>query len=196
MSLKVPIGVLALQGDFAAHMRALVEAGADPVEVRRTEQISTLRGLILPGGESTTLLKLLSEYRFDDAISGFHRRGGFLFGTCAGLILLANEVVGPPQRSLGLLDLTVRRNAYGRQVDSFAGMGMLRMNGGSPRRAEMVFIRAPRIERVGPGVEVLGDLDGEPTLVRQGRVWGSTFHPELAPDSEIHRAFVEAVGGD
>lgn len=185
------VGILALQGDFEAHMRAIREVGGDPVEIRRTEQLGDVGGLILPGGESTTLVRLMDEYGFDEAIHAFHESGGALYGTCAGLILLAREALGPPQRSLGLLDVTVRRNAYGRQVDSFVETGSLRWNGGPPQPAEMVFIRAPRIERIGERVEVIGELNGEPTLVRQGRIWGGTFHPELSSPLEIHRRFLE-----
>ncbi len=197
MSLTAPvrIGVLALQGDFAAHARAIRSAGGEPVEVRRPGQLAQARGLIIPGGESTTLLRLSREYGFNDAIVDFHRNGGHVYGTCAGLILLAHEVLDPPQPSLGLLDVAVRRNAYGRQVDSFVDTGMLRVNGGAPVPTEMVFIRAPRIVRVGAGVQVIGDLKGEPTLVRQGTIWGGTFHPELSSSLEIHRRFVEAAAG-
>ncbi|MDM7917139.1 MAG: pyridoxal 5'-phosphate synthase glutaminase subunit PdxT [Candidatus Eisenbacteria bacterium] len=122
----MPIGVLALQGDFAAHLRAIDQAGGAPIEVRRPEQLDAARGLILPGGESTTFLRLMEEYGFVEAIERFHRRGRPIWGTCAGLILLAREVLDPPQPSLGLLDVTVRRNAYGRQVDSFIAGGRVR----------------------------------------------------------------------
>ncbi len=191
MSKAKRIGVLALQGDFEAHMRAVAAVGGCAVEIRRVEQLRTINGLILPGGESTVLVRLMGEYGFDEALSSYHEAGGFLYGTCAGLILLAREVIGPPQRSLGLLDVTVRRNAYGRQVDSFVDTGSLRWNGGDPEPAEMVFIRAPRIERLGEGVETIGELSGVPTLVRHGRVWGCTFHPELSTPLEIHRRFIE-----
>jgi pyridoxal 5'-phosphate synthase pdxT subunit len=193
MSKGTSVGILALQGDFDAHMRAVREVGGEALEVRRAEQLGSVRALILPGGESTTLLWLMREFGFLDALPGFHDRGGILYGTCAGLILLAREVLGPPQASLGLLDVTVRRNAYGRQVDSFVDTGTLRWNGGGPGPAEMVFIRAPRIERIGNGVEVVGELRGEPTLVRQGRIWGGTFHPELSSPLEIHRRFLDAA---
>lgn len=192
---RARIGLLALQGDFAAHGRAVAAVGGDAVEVRRPEQLVGLDGLILPGGESTTLLKLIDEYGFREAIPDFAAAGGAIYGTCAGLILLAREVVDPAQPSLGVIDVTVRRNAYGRQVDSFAAIGSLRANGGPPIPAEMVFIRAPRIVRVGVGVEVIGDLDGEPTLVRQGRIWAGTFHPELSQPLLIHRLFVDFAGG-
>jgi 5'-phosphate synthase pdxT subunit len=190
---RVPIGVLALQGDFAAHARAIETVGGRPVEVRRPEELDGLRGLILPGGESTTLLLLMAEYGFNEALPVFLDRGGLVYGTCMGLILLAKEVLDPAQISLGLLDVTVRRNAYGRQVDSFVETGSLQLNGGPPEPVEMVFIRAPRIVRLGAGVEVIGELKGEPTLVRQGRVWGGTFHPELSQPLRIHERFVESA---
>jgi pyridoxal 5'-phosphate synthase pdxT subunit len=193
---SVPIGVLALQGDFAAHARAIESVGGRAVEVRCTEELDGLRGLILPGGESTALLLLMEEYGFNEALKDFVDRGGFLYGTCMGLILLAREVIDPAQPSLGMLDVTVRRNAYGRQVDSFVDMGELRVNGGAPESVEMVFIRAPRILRVGEGVDVIGSHHGEPTLVRQGRVWGGTFHPELSQPLRVHQRFVgSAMGG-
>ncbi|MBD3160677.1 MAG: pyridoxal 5'-phosphate synthase glutaminase subunit PdxT [Candidatus Eisenbacteria bacterium] len=190
------IGVLALQGDFAAHARALRSCDAEPVEVRTPEPLADVAALILPGGESTTLLRLLRLTSLDRAIPAFHRSGGFLFGTCAGLILLAREVRDPDQESLGLLDVGVQRNAYGRQVESFVGSGTFSRNGGSPAAQEMVFIRAPRILRVGEGVETIGFLGDEPTLVRAGRIWGATFHPELAEPFEIHRRFLAEVAGD
>jgi 5'-phosphate synthase pdxT subunit len=155
-------GVLALQGDFAAHAKAFGAA-----EVRTAAEIDRLDGLILPGGESTTMLKLAHGTGIEDAVRRLVDRGGWIFGTCAGAILLAREVVNPNQHSWGLLDITIERNAYGRQVDSFE----------SPLGP---FIRAPRIRRVGPGVRVLETWRGEPVLVREGRVTAATFHPELA----------------
>lgn len=189
----VPIGVLALQGDFAAHARAIEHVGARAIEVRRAEELDGLAGLILPGGESTTLLLLMEEYGFNEALPRFVERGGLVYGTCMGLILLAREVVSPSQPSLGMIDVTVQRNAYGRQVDSFVDSGELRLNGGPPEPVEMVFIRAPRILKVGDGVDVIGSHKGEPTLVRQGRVWGGTFHPELSQPLLIHQRFVESA---
>jgi 5'-phosphate synthase pdxT subunit len=189
----VPIGILALQGDFAAHARAVRSVGGEPVEIRASDQLLGIRGLILPGGESTTLLRLIDEYGLSPAIAEHTQSGGLVYGTCAGLILLAREVREPFQPSLGLLDVTVARNAYGRQVDSFVEMGTLCWNGGRPQPAEMVFIRAPRIVRVGQGVEIIGELKGEATFVRQGAIWGTTFHPELSEPFAIHRRFVEAA---
>ena len=183
-------GVLALQGDFAAHEKALQAAGVPAVEVRpvrRVSELAGLKGLVLPGGESTTLLKLMAEEDWFDALRGFHARGGALLGTCAGAILLAREVNGPRQPSLGLLDATIDRNAYGRQVDSFEAEVEAPALG-EPLRG--VFIRAPRFQATGPGVEVLGRLKGAPVLVRQGRVLAATFHPEIAGDHRLHRMFI------
>jgi pyridoxal 5'-phosphate synthase pdxT subunit len=183
------IGVLAIQGDYAAHAAALADAGADPVEVRKPEQLADLDGLILPGGESTTMLRFLEKHRFFETLQQF---GGThpVFGTCAGAILLAREVTNPPQRSLGLLDATVERNAYGRQIDSTILTAETRLAGGP---LEMVFIRAPRIAAAGPEVEVLARRDGSPVLVRQGRLMAATFHPELSHDRRVHKMFVELV---
>jgi pyridoxal 5'-phosphate synthase pdxT subunit len=181
------VGVLALQGDFAAHARILRALGAEVGEVRRCADLEHLSALVLPGGESTALLRLMSGEPWLDALRAFHRRGGAILGTCAGVILLAREV-DPPQASLGLLDVAVARNAYGRQVDSFE-TGIDAAGLGEPLRG--VFIRAPRILEVGPGVEVLARVEGAPVLVRQGRVIGATFHPEIAGESRLHRRFLE-----
>ena len=183
-------GVLALQGDFAAHEAALVRAGVAIHQVRavrRVGELSGLKGLVLPGGESTALLKLMAEEDWFAALRGFHAQGGALFGTCAGAILLAREVSGPSQPSLGLLDATVDRNAYGRQVDSFEAEIDAPELGGP---VSGVFIRAPRFVATGPAVEVLGRLKEAPVLVRQGRVLAATFHPEIAGDDRLHRLFV------
>jgi 5'-phosphate synthase pdxT subunit len=185
---RLRIGVLALQGDFDAHGRALERAGAEAVEVRRVAHLAGLVGLVLPGGESTTLLHLMRDEPWFESLRAFHGRGGALFGTCAGTILLAREVVSPAQPSLGLLDATIERNAYGRQVDSFETEVAVRGHD-APLRA--VFIRAPRIRTVGPGVEVLARHDGSPVLVRSGRILAGTFHPELAGDDRLHRDFVK-----
>jgi 5'-phosphate synthase pdxT subunit len=186
------IGVLAIQGDYAAHARALVEAGAKPCEVRKPEQLAGLDGLILPGGESTTMLKFLEKRRFFEALEEFCGSHP-VFGTCAGAILLAREVVNPSQRSLGLLDAVVERNAYGRQIDSTILTAETALAGGP---LEMVFIRAPRILSIGPGVEALACRDGFPALVRQGRIMAATFHPELSHDRRVHRLFVQSVRGE
>jgi 5'-phosphate synthase pdxT subunit len=183
------IGVLAIQGNYASHSAALTEAGAEPAEVRKPEQLAGFDGLILPGGESTTILRFLETHHFFEALQEYCGRKP-VFGTCAGAILLAREVLNPPQRSLGVLDAVVERNAYGRQIDSTILTAETALAGGP---LEMVFIRAPRIVATGPGVEVLAERDGSPVLVRQGAVMAATFHPELSADRRVHRLFVEAV---
>ena len=188
-SSKPRIGVLAIQGDYAAHAEALAEAGAEPVEVRKPEQLAGLDGLILPGGESTTVLRFLEKRHFFDSLLEFCAAKP-VFGTCAGTILLAREVRNPAQRSLGLLDAVVERNAYGRQIDSTILTAETALPGGP---LEMVFIRAPRLVETGPAVEVLAKRDESPVLVRQGNLLAATFHPELSADRRVHRLFVEAV---
>ena len=183
------IGVLAIQGDYAAHAEALAECGADPREVRKPDQLAELDGLILPGGESTTILRFLEKLCFFEALEQFCGTRP-VFGTCAGAILLAREVLNPAQRSLGLLDATVERNAYGRQIDSAILTAETALPGGP---LEMVFIRAPRIVSTGLGVEVLAQRDGFPVLVRQGDIMAATFHPELSVDRRVHRFFVRMV---
>jgi 5'-phosphate synthase pdxT subunit len=183
------IGVLAIQGDYAAHAEALSESGAEPVEVRRPDQLAGLDGLILPGGESTTILRFLEKHRFFESLQqycGAHP----VFGTCAGTILLARKVLNPAQRSLGLLDAVVERNAYGRQIDSAILKVETELPGGP---LEMVFIRAPRIVEAGAGVQVLARRDGSPALVRQGAIMAATFHPELSNDRRVHKLFVQIV---
>jgi 5'-phosphate synthase pdxT subunit len=182
-------GVLALQGDFAAHADALRTTGAVVDEVRHVGDLNGLAGLVLPGGESTTLLNLMQDEDWFGALKGFHASGGALFGTCAGAILLAREVV-PAQLSLGLLDAVVERNAYGRQAESFERS--VETTGVGPTDA--VFIRAPRIRSVGKGVEVLARLEGHPVCVRSGRILAATFHPELTASSGLHRLFVGMAG--
>lgn len=184
------IGVLAIQGDFAAHARALDRIGVRAVEVRRAADLGRIDGLILPGGESSTMLKFITEEEFCDSIVAFSREGNPIFGTCAGTILLARAVVNPRQHSLGLIDIEVERNAYGRQVDSFIASTETTIEGGP---LEAVFIRAPRILRVGPNVEVLARIDGEPVLVREANTLAATFHPELTEDRRVHRLFAEIV---
>jgi 5'-phosphate synthase pdxT subunit len=186
---KPRIGVLAIQGNFASHAAALTEAGAEPVEIRNAEELADLDGLIIPGGESTTMLKFLERRHFFDALKEFaHTRP--TFGTCAGAILLAKEVRHPAQKSLGVLDATVERNAYGRQIDSSILVAPTSLPG---EPLEMVFIRAPRIVEVGPGVEVLARRDGFPVLIRQGKLMAATFHPELSQDRRVHRQFIQMV---
>jgi len=183
------IGVLAIQGNYASHAQALTEAGAAPVEVRKPEQLTGIDGLVLPGGESTTMLKFLEKHRFFETLQEFCRSKP-VFGTCAGVILLAHEVLNPAQRSMGVLDAVVERNAYGRQIDSVIVTAETSLAGGP---LEMVFIRSPRISKIGPGVEVLATRDGFPVLVSQGRILAATFHPELSHDRRVHRLFVESV---
>lgn len=184
------LGVLALQGDFAAHARALARLGVTAREVRRTSELTDLDALVIPGGESTTLLNLMNDEPWFEALHAFHARGASVFGTCAGAILVSREVRGPSQPSLGLLDAVTERNAFGRQVDSFETR--LEVVGvGSDVGA--VFIRAPRFRALGPEVEVLARLAGEPVLVRQGCVWAATFHPEIAGDDRVHALFLAAV---
>jgi len=186
-------GVLALQGDFEAHKRALERAGAEAVEVRTAADLESVDGLILPGGESTTMLKLLDEEGLFEALRRFGEERP-IFGTCAGAILLASEVLNPAQKSLGLVDMTVERNAYGRQLDS--RIAKLEWGGGAGNGdgLEAVFIRAPIIRRVGPEVKVLASYEGAPVLVEQGKHLVATFHPELSGDGRVHGRFVEQGG--
>ncbi len=185
------IGVLALQGDFDAHRKRLEELGAEVVLVKKSEQLDEIDGLVIPGGESGTFLKLLGDAGFEK-LKQFARTKP-TFGTCAGAILLASEVENPKQAGLGVLDIGIRRNAYGRQVDSSIREGRLvdERLGESP--IEMVFIRAPKIERVGPGVEVIATEGEDPVAVRQGKAMAATFHPELSEDMRVHRAFLDLV---
>ena len=180
------VGVLALQGDFDAHRKRLEELGAKVVLVKKPEQLDLIDGLVIPGGESGTFLRLLGD-------AGFNKLRDFVrlkptFGTCAGAILLAKEVENPKQLGLGALDIGIRRNAYGRQIDSSIREGIF---GNAP--VEMVFIRAPKIERIGPGVEVLATESQDPVVVRQGKAMAATFHPELSDDPRIHKAFLDLI---
>jgi 5'-phosphate synthase pdxT subunit len=180
---KRGIAVLALQGDFAAHGRRLGDMGLDSFEARKPEELERATGLVVPGGESTTLWKFFESAPWEDAIRSFAATGRPVLGTCAGAIVLAREVTHPAQKGLGLLDITVERNAYGRQVDSFVGeVDAPDLGGALPA----VFIRAPRIRRVGPGVEVLATRESEPVLVASGNVIAATFHPELTSDTTVH----------
>ena len=181
------IGVLAIQGDFDAHRKRLQELGVEVILVRKPEQLDQIDGLIIPGGESGAFLKILGA-------QGIEKLKEFVllkptFGTCAGAIMLAKEITNPEQPGLGALDIRIRRNAYGRQIDSSIRTGRL---GDSP--LEMVFIRAPKIERVGAGVEVLATEGKDPVVVRQGKAMAATFHPELSDDTRVHRAFLELIG--
>jgi 5'-phosphate synthase pdxT subunit len=183
-------GALALQGDFAAHAAALRESGAEAREVRHVAELDGLAGLVIPGGESTPLLNLMRDEPWFEALRRFHDQGGALFGTCAGAILLAREV-RPAQLSLGLLDAVVERNAYGRQAESFE----TRLEATGVGATDAVFIRAPRFRALGPGVETLASLDGEPVCVRAGRILAATFHPELTTSTGLHRLFVGMAEG-
>jgi pyridoxal 5'-phosphate synthase pdxT subunit len=194
------IGVLALQGDFDAHRRRLEELGAEVVLVKKPEQLDQIDGLVIPGGESGTFLKLLGE-------AGFEKLKQFVkakptFGTCAGAILLASEVENPPQAGLGALNIRIRRNAYGRQIDSSIREGkfltdlkhhLKELDAADSSPLEMVFIRAPKIVHVGEGVEVLATEGSDPVAVRQGRAMAATFHPELSEDTRVHEAFLDLV---
>ncbi len=183
------IGVLALQGAFDVHVKRLTELGEKAVLVRRPEQLAALDGLVIPGGESTAFLKNLERAGFYDVLDAFvHSKP--VFGTCAGCILLAKDVANPPQRSFGVLDIAVERNAYGRQNDSVILNAETSLPGGP---LEMVFIRAPRISLVGKDVETLATRNGDPTLVRQGRLLAATFHPELTDDLRVHQLFLNMV---
>jgi pyridoxal 5'-phosphate synthase pdxT subunit len=185
------IGVLALQGDFDAHRIRLEQLGATVVLVKKPEQLDEIEGLIIPGGESGTFLKLLGQ-------AGFEKLQQFVlskptFGTCAGAILLAKEVENPSQAGLGALDIGIRRNAYGRQIDSSIREGQFIDDASRHSPLEMVFIRAPKISRVGPGVDVIATQGGDPVAVRQGTVMAATFHPELSDDARVHQAFLDLV---
>jgi 5'-phosphate synthase pdxT subunit len=180
------IGILAIQGDYEAHAKMLDRIGVAHRYVRTSDDLSGLDGIILPGGESTTHLKVMTEEGLFEPLRKFGVDGGPVYGTCAGAILLAREVQGPPQASLGLLDASVLRNGYGRQLASDVHVVQTKLR---EQRIEMVFIRAPIFETVGPKVEVLAEFGGHPILVRQGNILASTFHPELTEDTTIHEYF-------
>ncbi|MGC9970208.1 MAG: pyridoxal 5'-phosphate synthase glutaminase subunit PdxT [Bryobacteraceae bacterium] len=189
------VGVLALQGDFEAHCKALERAGAEAVEVRTAAELEDLDGLVIPGGESTTMLRILRDAELLEPLRQFGQRRP-IFGTCAGAILLASEVAHPAQESLGLMEITVERNAYGRQLDSRVvrlapGEEFARRAGG--RELEAVFIRAPIIRNVGPRARIYLSYQGDPVLVGEGRHLAATFHPELTSDPRIHRLFLETL---
>ncbi len=183
------IGVLAIQGDYEAHMARLKQLGAEVTLVRKPEQLDGIDGIVIPGGESSTFLNFLAEHGFLEKLRDFVRTKP-TFGTCAGAILLAKEVENPPQLSLGALDIRIRRNAYGRQLESSIQDAQTTL-GSQP--LEMVFIRAPKIMSAGKDVEVLATAGGDPVLVRQGTVMAATFHPELSKDTRVHQEFLELV---
>jgi 5'-phosphate synthase pdxT subunit len=190
------IGVLAIQGDFAAHMATLHEAGAEVCEVRKAAELRQVDGLVIPGGESTTLLKFILNPDLDyiEAFQEFHQAGKPMFGTCAGLILVAKDVLNPAQFSFGFIDMGVERNAYGRQKESFETVGESYLEG-TAKPLKMVFIRAPRITRLGAQVERLATCHEEPVMARQGNILVATFHPELTDDLTVHRYFLEMAKG-
>lgn len=203
------IGVLSLQGDFARHMQTLLTTGTEPVAVRHPEDLANVDAAIIPGGESTTIGTLCERYGLLDAFREHIGAGMPVLGTCAGAILLAEEIVGSDQPRIGLLDIAIRRNAYGRQRESFeADVSLLpqlspaaeTVTTSGERRVQLpsapfrgVFIRAPYIERFSDNIEILGRLESTPVLVRSGNIWAATFHPELTPDTRIHAAFVDHV---
>ena len=186
------IGILAVQGDYEAHARMLARLGADYALVRTPEEAAQVDAMILPGGESTTMLKFLKEEGLEAALRALDARGAPFFGTCAGAILLAREVRAPAQESLGFIDLVITRNAYGRQLSSEVRSAPSKLKA---EPLEMVFIRAPWIEETGPGVEVLACEDGRPVLVRHGRILVATFHPELTEDTAVHEYFLKLASG-
>jgi pyridoxal 5'-phosphate synthase pdxT subunit len=189
------IGVLAVQGNFAAHKVALSRIGVEAREVRRISDLEAVDALIIPGGESTTMLKFITEEGLGNGIEEFANGGKPVFGTCAGAILLAREVSNPAQPSLALIDITVERNAYGRQVDSFIAEAESSFEAGPVEEGplEAVFIRAPKIKEIGPHVAVLATLERQPVLVREGNILVATFHPELTRDSRTHQLFAEMI---
>jgi 5'-phosphate synthase pdxT subunit len=193
--MKKRVGILALQGDFEAHAKAIERAGAEAVLVRTAEELQDIDGLVIPGGESTTMLKLINFTNLKEPLRAFLEKKP-VFGTCAGAILLAKDVRNPQQESFGVVDLTVERNAYGRQVDS--RVATIRPDADFQKRAgegdvEAVFIRAPIIRRTGPDVRVLAQYEGDPVLVEQGRHLVATFHPELTQDSRVHKLFLSKL---
>lgn len=189
---RAKVGVLALQGAFREHRLALERLGAEVVEVRKPGHLEGLGGLVIPGGESTTMGKLMRAYGLDEAIPEFHRRGGAVWGTCAGAIALARAIEGhAEQPRLGLLDVAVARNDYGRQVASFEAAVEVE---GLREPFPGVFIRAPRIVRVGPEAQVVATLEGQPVGVRGDRLMATVFHPELSGDDRLHRVFLEGLG--
>ncbi len=185
------VGVLALQGDFAEHIRAFADLDCEAVPVKRPEEVLKCDALVIPGGESTTIGKLCERFHLGEAITELHRRGQPIWGTCAGMILLAKEINGSDQWRLGLMDITVQRNAFGRQVDSFEAELSVAGLADGPVRA--VFIRAPFVTRVGEGVEVLARFEDKIVIVRQGNLLATAFHPELTSDSRVQQYFLDMI---
>jgi 5'-phosphate synthase pdxT subunit len=187
------VGVLALQGDFAAHGKVLDALGVEWRLVKTSHELAQVQGLIIPGGESTTLLKLMAPIAMRPALEQFHAEGHPIFGTCAGLILLAQETVRPQQESLGFINIVAERNAYGRQIDSFIDLGKPLIEDLGPAPLEMVFIRAPKIAELRDGVTALATCKDEIVLARQGSVLVSSFHPELTADRRVHQYFLDMI---
>jgi pyridoxal 5'-phosphate synthase pdxT subunit len=183
------IGVLAIQGDYEAHKARLEQLGAKVVLVRKPEQLDSIDAIVIPGGESSTFLNFLAEQGFLEKLREFVRSKP-TFGTCAGAILLAKDVENPPQESLGALDIRIRRNAYGRQIDSSIREAQTKLEGGP---LEMVFIRAPKIVSTGNNVQILASSGDDPVLIREGNIMAATFHPELSPDTRVHAEFLKLV---
>lgn len=183
------IGVLAIQGDYEAHKVRLEQLGAEVILVRKPEQLDAIVGIVIPGGESSTFLNFLAERGFLEKLRAFVSTKP-TFGTCAGAILLAKHVENPPQQSLGIMDIRIRRNAYGRQIDSSIREAQTKLG---QKPLEMVFIRAPKIVGTGKGVEILATSADDPVLVRQGKILAATFHPELSEDVRVHQEFVKMV---
>jgi pyridoxal 5'-phosphate synthase pdxT subunit len=188
-SKHMTIGVLAIQGDYEAHKARLEQLGAKVILVRKPAQLDSIDAIVIPGGESSTFLNFLAEEGFLDKLREFVRTKP-TFGTCAGAILLAKDVENPPQLSLGALDIRIRRNAYGRQIDSSIREAQTKLEGGP---LEMVFIRAPKIVTTGKNVQVLASSENDPVLVREGNIMAATFHPELSPDTRVHAEFLKLV---
>lgn len=187
------IGVLALQGAVAEHIRALQASGVEAVPIKRTEELDDLDGLVIPGGESTTIGKLMVKYGFIDAIKAFYEQGKGLFGTCAGLIVLAKDIENQEQKHLQVMDITVARNAFGRQKESFETDLIVK---GIEGPLKAVFIRAPLIKSVGKDVDVLCEYNGEIVLARQGKLLACSFHPELTDDFRLHQYFVKIINNE
>ncbi len=188
------VGVLALQGDYALHQKMLERIGRSSRQVRKAKELEGLSALVIPGGESTTMLKFIEEEGLMEPLQKLHADGAALYGTCAGAILLATEVTSPSQASLGLMDVSIERNAYGRQLDSHMAQEPCPELG--PKPLPMVFIRAPIIRSTGPSVRVLARHRGEAVLIREGRILASTFHPELSEDERVHRYFLDVVASE
>ncbi|NEW08930.1 pyridoxal 5'-phosphate synthase glutaminase subunit PdxT [Paenibacillus sp. SYP-B3998] len=184
------IGVLALQGAVAEHIRGIEKAGAEGVVIKKTEQLADIQGIIIPGGESTTIGKLMRTYGFINALRQFSAEGKPVFGTCAGLIVIAKEITGQPEAHLELMDITVARNAFGRQRESFETDLSIK---GIDENVRAVFIRAPLIEKVGAGVDVLATYDGQIVAAQQGHLLAASFHPELTDDFRMHSYFLDMV---